>query len=105
MKNASEISNQLNSLEPRLIGRIGVDLAQVWIGDPLFLNEGNLDEIKFGECGAKCKPFKFENEREGLGVKVHTGTDGKFNVIGFFNPEDVEGNEPPFFVLIDFVND
>lgn len=102
----NEISDQLKGLEPRVIGQIGVDQAKIWIGDPGYLNEERLNEIKEG-CESRFRSWPFENGREGMGIGVKTPFgDGIFNVIGFFIPDDAEPpfvypEDQPLFVMID----
>jgi hypothetical protein len=97
-----------NGLEPRLLGRIGVDAGIIWIGDPCYVLHADpqpksIGKDWFGFCDALgndySKSFNFDLGHEGLGVCASTRWgDGVYNVIGFFEPEE----NRPEFVVVDF---
>ena len=96
-------------LEPRIIGRVGVDTGILWIGDSCYILHLKPDILPstLGKswdefCNIlgndRTKSFNCERGHEGLGVCTSTGGDCSYNVIGFFKKD----YEVPSFVMIDF---
>src|SRR3990167_7752029 len=101
------METKLSTLEPKIIGQIGIDAGLVWIGDPCYILHEKLPSTVGKSWGEFCdilgsdftKSFNFDRGHEGLGVCTSTKHgDGSYPVIGFFEKD----SERPSAVIIDF---
>ncbi len=101
--------DKLKNLKAKVIGKFEVDSGLVWIGDPCYILHTDKLPLSLGTNWTEfcdkinnldSKEFNFNNGTNGLGVLSATGGDGGYNVIGFYDNE----NLPPLFILIDFID-
>ena len=105
---------ELENLETRVMGYIGVDAGIVWIGDPCYIMHKDTPPEELGnnwvefcenmwqkeeKSDGSYASFNYNFGHEGLGVCTSTKHgDGSYAVIGFFEP----GSDRPSCVMVDF---